>query len=338
LSEYCGRESERKEPSEKNAMKIKPMKLKLMKLKSGVTKQFSLFACSATKSVMMSAMMVLFASGLARANDPDLSITPVMAHFPQVILGNLSPPMTFRIKNTHATNDLQLYTATITGPHSTQFSLGTDNCSSELLDPGLECTIEVSYLPTSFGSKMAMLQVPTDAPNSPGLVAFLSNDEDNAKQAERRLPPVLFSLNIPEVMDNGSYHPLSWSILGYHDSYKVIIAFFDCTGKAPGTCGANIGENFRSAIINATGTTPQPGWNFNGEAAVQHHYNYSFDASTFPQVTPPGNHQIVVRFYAINNMDSMSQESSLSLLIPGDLTSEYYDSEGRRITKYISVP
>jgi hypothetical protein len=292
------------------------------------------------KGMLLTAMFFLCLSNFVQANDSDLSITPVIHQFPAVILGTVSNAHTFTVKNTHATNDLGLGAITIAGTHSNQYILGSESCEGETLSPGQECYIEVRFQPNWLGSSMATLQIVTDSANTPNLTAFLSNDEGKVKQAQRRLPPVLYSLNIPENMVKTSNYNLEWSILGYHDSYESVIALFDCTGKALGTCGANFSENFAtSGLINATNTTPQPTWTYQGIAAVEHHYTFTFNANTegFPQ-SAPGNHPIVVRFYSKNNMDAMSGEASLSLLIPGSLTNVYYDNEGRRISKIISVP
>ena len=306
--------------------------MKQTKTKHSFSKQLPL--------IFLSVITVLFASNIARANDPDLSISPVFGLFPHAILGTDSPIITFSVKNTHPTNNLELYASSLTGTHATEFTIVLDNCNTLVLLPDQECGVDVAYSPTSFGSKMAMLQVNTNATNSPALFAFLSNDEDTRKEAERRLPPVLFSVNIPENMDRNTLYTLNWSILGYHESYQSVIALFDCAGKAAGTCGANFAENFaNSGLITATGTTPQPAWTFNGEPAVEHHYSYAFTPASegFPAYAS-GSYEIVVRFYRKNNMDVMSGEASLSLMIPGNLSGTYYDNEGRRITKYITIP
>jgi hypothetical protein len=284
--------------------------------------------------------VLLFSSSLSFANDPDLTITPVFNQFQHVVLGTNSTPTTFIVRNTHNSITLNISTVSLQGTHAAEFAVGTDNCAGQTILAGGSCSIDVIYQPTTFGSKMAMLQVGTDATNTPTLTAFLSNHEGDAKQAERRLPPVLFSLGIVETMADTGNYSLDWSILGYHDSYESVVALFDCTGKAPGDCGVNFTDNFfNSGLITSSSTTPQPTWTFNGEAAVQHHFSQSFSPNTdgFPQVASD-TYEIVVRFYRKNNMDVMSGEPSLSLMAPGNLTNEYYDDEGRRITKYINIP
>lgn len=294
------------------------------------------------KKWVLSALLLsasLFSTSQVSANDPDLTIQPVVNQFPQVVLGTDSPATTFKIKNTHASNNLTLGTVTLQGTHASEFAVGTQNCTSQTLAPQQECTIDVKYHPTSFGSKMAMLQVVTDAPNTPTIVAFLSNDEGNVNQAERRLPPVLFSLNMTETMISTNPYMIEWSMLGYHDSYQSVVALFDCTNKLAGDCGVDFSDNFfNSGLITSTSTTPQPTWTFNGEAAVEHHFEQAFtpDVNGFPQ-TLSGTYQIVARFYRKNNMDVMSGEPSLSLMIPGNLSSQYYDKEGRRIIKNIQI-
>jgi len=53
-------------------------------------------------------------------------------------------------------------------------------------------------------------------------------------------------------------------------------------------------------------------------------------ATMFTQET-----DIVVRFYRRSVSDKHAGNSSLSLLVPGNLSPQYYDKEGRRIQKKI---
>lgn len=289
------------------------------------------------KTALLLPLLLLSTAALSQS-DADLSIDPIVGKFGTVQLGQTSNPITVTIKNEHATNSLVLGSASFSGGDTDQFSITNDNCSSQTVTAGNNCTLEVRYAPTKLGSRMAMLQISTNDAETGTLTAFFTNDEDNEVQAERRLPPVLFSLTIPETMDATTTYNLQWSLLGYHSSYSSTIALFDCTGKAAGTCGLVYSENFaNSGIIQPTATVAQPTWTFAGEAANEFQYSYSFrpaDHKSFPT----GNTDIVVRFYRKNPMDAAANESSLSVLIPGNLSSRYYDDEGRRITKTVNVP
>ena len=290
------------------------------------------------KTTIVALSLSTFLTGNAHANDPDLSVTPSIAYFPLVTLGSTSGGLAFEVRNTHVSNTLNISSVSLQGTHASEFDIDTDACGSQSIGPDVSCFIYVTYSPTSFGSKMARLEVDTDAVNTPTLVAFLSNDEGDQNQAERRLPPVAFSLSVPEIMSSTGTHTLEWSMLGYHEGYDSVVAIFDCDGVAPGQCGLNFGDNIaNSGLIVADNTTPQPAWTFNGISATEHHFSYDFQPNLH-YTKSAGTYPIVVRFYRKNKMDLMSMESSLSLMIPGNLSDNYYDNEGRRIEKSVTFP
>ena len=287
--------------------------------------------------VLFNVMVLSLLSGNLYAQaDDDLSIYPTIAHFAPETLGQQSTETSVVVKNEHASDVLTLSTTSITGNDAEQFKITSDNCNGQTLAVGADCSISVVYAPTQFGSKMAMLEVATSDADSPVLVAFLSNDEDAKKQAERRLPPVLYSLSIPETMDADTLYTLQWSLLGYHENYSSVVALFDCTDKAENTCGSSARDNFaNSGFIQPDNTVSANTWKYAGETAKEMQYSFSFKASDF-KTFATGDTNIVLRFYRINNMDSAAEIPSMSLLIPGDLSERYYDAQGRRITKTIN--
>lgn len=270
----------------------------------------------------------------AIANDPDLSVYPVAVHFGGVTLGSTSPSRSVTITNAHASQNLTLGTAALSGTYAGHFSIAADNCASSTLPPGGTCDIQVQFSPRRNGSLTAMLVVPTSDTETPELVAFLSNDEDTRTQSSRRLPPTLNSINIPEVMEADVPYTLEWSLIGYHDNYYSSIALFDCSAAAAGQCGANFSSNFaESGLLQPTSIT-EASVTFRGVAAKVANFSYQFTPSAEASFAP-GDTDIVIRFYRKSAMDAAANASSLSLLVPGALTDRYYDSEGRRILKTV---
>ncbi len=281
-------------------------------------------------------ILSLLSSHLYAQVDSDLSIYPSITHFGSVTLGQQSTATAVTVTNDHTTDVLTLGTSSITGIGADQFKIITDNCSGQALVVGAQCSVSVAFAPTQFGSKLAMLEVPSSDIETPILVVFLSNDEDAKKQAERRLPPVLYSLTIPEIMDADTTYTLQWSLLGYHESYSSIVALFDCTGKAANTCGSSAGDNFaNSGFIQPDAIVTSNTWSYAGETAKEMQYSFSFKPRDFKNFSD-GDSDVVVRFYRKNTMDSAAQIPSMSLLIPGNLSDRYYDAQGRRITKTIN--
>ncbi|MEH6348340.1 MAG: choice-of-anchor D domain-containing protein [Bermanella sp.] len=267
--------------------------------------------------------------------DENISIYPVQTYFPQVHLGASSEAATVTITNEEEYDTLTLGTVQFSGNDSDQFTLVDDNCSGDALSANTSCTMEVSFSPTTFGSKTLMLQLPTDSNLTPFINAFFSNDEDSRHQVERRLPPIIYSLDIPEILQADTPYTLQWSLLGYHETYFSTIALFDCSDKEEGSCGESWGDNFAYASnLSPESTEEQDAWVFNGQPAKEMHYSYTLTPNE-KKAFPEGDTPIVVRFYQKSTMDRNANESSLSLLVPGGLTASYYDSEGRRISKTI---
>ena len=292
------------------------------------------------KSILVKLLggILALSTGFAYGNDPDVSISPNIGYFPLVTLGSSSGAIPFEVRNNHASNNLSISTVSLQGLHASEFAIDTDACGSQTLNPDNSCFIYVRYEPTAFGSKTARLEVNSDATNTPKLVAFLSNDEGDQNQVERRLPPVIFNLTIPEVMNSASGYNLQWSILGYHGDYESVVAIFDCDGVVAGDCGLNFGDNIaNSGLITPGSQTPQPGWTFNGIPATEHQFEYNFQPDLHYSKAS-GTYPIVIRFYAKSPMDATLGEPSLSVVIPGDLSDTYYDDEGRRIQKMVTFP
>jgi len=259
-----------------------------------------------------------------------LSVSPSNWLFGVEQLGNCasSQPVAFTVNNS-GTFSCTLGTLAIGGPDAGQFSFGTNGCTGQTLTSGSSCTVQVKFCPTSVGSKGANLLIPSNDPQTP-LTAFLYNHESRAEEARRRLPPVLYSLNVPEEMIEGQQYTLTWSLLGYDESYQSNIVFFNCTGMPAGTCGAAYGTHFHeSGDLNPQDSEPGE-WTYSGVRSTKFDFSYAF---TPPAVT--ADTTIVIRFYSTDQADIEAGRASLSLLIPGRLSNTYYDSEGRRLVKII---
>ena len=152
--------------------------------------------------------------------------------------------------------------------------------------------------------------------------------ESLEEESARRLPPVLYELNMPEYFIGGEPVTIEWSILGYHSDYKSTVAFFDCDGVS--SCGGNYGTNFESSGYLESDSDEEGTWNYSGNFSRIFHYSYAFDPI---HVVEPK--EIVIRFYRVNAADYLNGKSGLSLLVPGNISARYYDTSGRRIVRTI---
>jgi len=196
----------------------------------------------------------------------------------------------------------------------------------------------VAFCPYSNGNKSAVINVANDDSQTPNLQSVMFNYESGRSEAQRRLPPVLSALTITDDEDNiiedgnlieGQTYTFAWSLQGYHSNYQSLLVFFDCTTSptpANGECGANFGSNFeytsQSNPVIGSGS-----WNYNGISVSSYRYSYEFTVPEISQDT-----EMVIRFYRKSNIDKAAGNSSLSLLLPGNIDANYYDNSGRRLS------
>ena len=274
------------------------------------------------------------------AQDPDISVTPVVRQFPVTVIGTPSTPAVFTITN-RSSGSLSLGTIEMAGTNPTEFEIASTDCPAALT-AGADCTVSVDFKPASTGTKSAYLRIPFGS-SAKILSAFLTNSAGAVAEAQERMPPVLSAVNIPETMTAGTLYDLSWTLEGYNDSYTSYAVMFDCTGISDGSCGNAYGDTTRfaeSTVLDPT-TTTAGNWQYSGVTSKAFTYHWSFNPDTrsggAPFAVTPGT-DVVVRFYLKSNIDTARGSASVSLLIPGNQASSYYDTAGRRIVKKIKAP
>jgi hypothetical protein len=268
------------------------------------------------------------AIGTVSALDTSIRVSPDRHLFGVVELTKCGPTVPFTVRNS-GTLPVTLGTVAIGGIDASQYQInGGDTCSGLPLAAGTTCTVGVQFCPGTVGSKSAQLEIPHDGVT---VTAFLYNHESIREEAARRMPPVLYSLNIPAVMQKDSSYTITWSLLGYDEEYLSRVAFFDCTGKPAGTCGNSFADNFRDSGNLAPVSTASGDWDYSGVTSKRFNYSYSF--------TPPASGNVVIRFYKKTAADNSAGKGSLSLLVPGNVLqtgTSYYDTDGRRLLHAIT--
>ena len=264
------------------------------------------------------------------APDGDIHIDPVYRAFAQTPLQGESALQRFTVSNSGAAA-LTIGTVVLGGMHPGEFAIALNGCDDVVLSAsGGSCDIDVKFTPTRRGTKAARLDIPFTDGRS--LSAFLTNAESRDVEAQRRLPPVLVALNVPEQMEVGQSHTLTWTLLGYHDDYLTNLVFFDCTGIIDGSCGDSYDTRFaESGLVTRTATRASD-WTYGGIRGMEHDYSYTFTPSVASFTVDT---DIVIRFYRKNTIDAEAAKGSLSLVAPGNLSASYYDNEGRRLMKVI---
>jgi hypothetical protein len=285
--------------------------------------------------------IVLFPATAAHAalsaQDAEISVSPVVRQYPVTALGSASAPELFTVTN-HGAQNRTMGSITLEGLNAGEFAKGADLCSGQTLAAGTSCSVSVMFKPLTRGTKSAELRIPSDDPQTPLLCAFVTSQISASAEAQQRMPPVLVSNSIPELMQAGQTYELSWTLEGYHDAYTSYAVLFDCTGQSE--CGADYGEASKfaeSAAMSAAEIT-QGGWTYRGEGTKYFRYVWNFSVPATREdgsAWAPGGTEVVVRFYCKSDIDAARQSGSVSLLIPGNQSAVYYDTSGRRIVKRI---
>jgi Abnormal spindle-like microcephaly-assoc'd, ASPM-SPD-2-Hydin len=116
----------------------------------------------------LAALAVLAPSAVAGSNG-DYSGTD--ASFGSQAVNSSSSPMTVTITNTSSTTDHTVSSLSLGGTDPGQFSLGNSTCPG-LLTAGSPCTVDVTFTPTSAGSKSATVDVNDETGTIPGVAAL----------------------------------------------------------------------------------------------------------------------------------------------------------------------
>lgn len=249
-------------------------------------------------------------------------------------------PVTYTITNNAATSrNIGAITLDFMQAGDWQLVTGQNNCGATTLNPGVTCTFQVVFCSSAPGNKVGIINVATDDVETPNLTSALYNFESDMDEAQRRLPPVLSNLVIRDstltVISNGQIkggeqHSFEWTITGYHPSYDSLLAVFNCDGITPPGCGSVYSSNYANSGMLGPGTFGSGTWTYNGITANTYTYTANF---TLPYNAAETN-EWVLRFYRNSLRDISAGNSSLSLLIPGNImptATGYYDTSGRRI-------
>lgn len=287
-------------------------------------------------------LLLLMLGTAAFAEDGNISVQPSYVVFTPISAGQQSDPFTVRVTNNNTANpSISMGSLSLKGYNSADYTLSANGCSGVTLAGDTSCTFDVTLTPQQTGSiKNGWVDIPYTVGSTGGhLSVFLTTKEDVPHEVQRRLPPAISTLNIPETMDANSTYDLNWTVVGYQKGYKVDMVMFDCTGVAAGECGDSYNDSnkFYETNLSDSVSSTVSGWHYRGVDAYKYTYTDSF---TVPEHRANGsdwdnNTSIVVRFYVLSDYDDNAGKPSISLIIPGNLSNSYYDESGRKVEKYV---
>jgi hypothetical protein len=132
------------------------------------------------------------------------------------------------------------------------------------------------------------------------------------EEAEHRLPPIIYSIDIPKVVKSKQNYDFKWSVMGYHDTYDLQIVAYNKNNKK---------------LIKKT---VSPYKTDKGEYRWGDIQSKRFFYSSNINLDFDGSQEIVLRFFASPVNDSINT-AFLSCLVPGGLGYKAGDTTGRKI-------
>lgn len=186
----------------------------------------------------------------------NIMVAPTAHDFGVVDVGSVSTSQTITINNIGSA-DLVITSIGLSGANAVEFDLATVSCAnlSPTVSPASNCTVTVTFSPTSAGIKTASLDIASNDPVTPVINLLLSA----TAMAIANNPPDSFALVFPADSATGlpASLPLIWKQATDPDgdtlSYQVIF----CDNAAFTGCSAQtVAVNTRDMILVASVAAP----------------------------------------------------------------------------------
>ncbi len=132
------------------------------------------------------------------------------------------------------------------------------------------------------------------------------------EKARHRLPPIIYSIDIPEVVKPNNDYTFKWTVMGYHDTYNIVINVYDEDGNKLDT------------------DTVSPHSIESGQYAWGNVNSFKFFYETTMNFNFSGSQELTIRFFA-SPVDDPIDNTYLSCIVPGGLGYEPGDTTGRKI-------
>ncbi|WOH38706.1 hypothetical protein RI844_05690 [Thalassotalea fonticola] len=156
--------------------------------------------------------------------------------------------------------------------------------------------------------------------------------EATAEQAKRRIAPLLKNFRVTDLGTDtpiaalpiaGTAYDAKFNIDGYHDSYRTIIALFDCADTTAESCAAGFGSNI--GWVEATAGYATTG------ATTYNSYASSVTEFTGTITMPAYSNNLVARVYYRADVDEAMKHHFISVIAAGGQGMSLADGLGRKI-------
>ena len=144
------------------------------------------------------------------------------------------------------------------------------------------------------------------------LIVTSYGGEATLEKAQHRLPPVIYSIDIPKTVKANQTYDFKWTVMGYHDAYNIIINVYDKSGKRIGSKQVASYDETQGAY--SWGKIKSTKYFYETEMSL----NFS------------GSQELTIRFFASPPNDPINT-TYLSCLVPGGSGYKAGDTTGRKI-------
>lgn len=136
--------------------------------------------------------------------------------------------------------------------------------------------------------------------------------EATLEKAQHRLPPVIYSIDIPKTVKANQTYDFKWTVMGYHDDYNIIINVYDKNGNKIGSKQV------------ASHDETQGAYSWGNIKSTKYFYETQMNLDF------TGSQELTIRFFASPPNDPINT-TYLSCLVPGGSGYKAGDTTGRKI-------
>ncbi|MCP4104896.1 MAG: choice-of-anchor D domain-containing protein [Desulfobacteraceae bacterium] len=165
-------------------------------------------------------------TGEQPAEYPDISANLTSHNFNAVNIEASSSAKAFEISNSGSAS-LLIYNIVLTGPDAAEFRI-QDNCSEKTLAPSGYCSLEAVFSPTSKGNKIANIEIPSNDPDTPLIIALVGTGTHPSEDPDISVTPVSHNYNNVIVLTGSQPASFNISNIG---AANLVTGLIRITGK-----------------------------------------------------------------------------------------------------------
>jgi hypothetical protein len=107
---------------------------------------------------------------------PLIAVTPTAIDFGSIELGVTSSTEEIEVQN-QGEADLEIQALSFLGPHASDFSAASDECSTQPIPPMASCAILLDFSPSGIGGRSASLELASNSPGDPPEITLTGSGE-----------------------------------------------------------------------------------------------------------------------------------------------------------------